>query len=176
MDPLKIMVCTDESLQKYGKVLQDNIIDIDLTAYISNNPMESSKKVGYGNHYVETNYIKWFGDKIQVTPEYIEVNVEKYKEDYYENYKQSSTLELTMNVCWNENSQVNPDDIYLMINWKGILEKVSLTALGISSFDCKTRSIVITIDLKTFSLKLPLNIFYILFNELSIKKFKNVKS
>ena len=128
--------------------INDYALDLDLTCYIDDD-FERSKKVGYGNGYTETKYIKWMGDTTKGGFEALYIDVRKYIKERLENREINTDMKIALNLCWNENSEITEDNVYVSINWNMIKEDIPMKLIRVSKKDCKNRVLSISVNMLT---------------------------
>ena len=128
--------------------LNKNSFDLDITCYI-NDEIEKNRKVGYGNIYKKTNFITWFGDETEGGKESINVDVNKYIKEKFQNLSTNTEMEIVFNICWNENSEILTSNVYAIISWNNLIEKYPIKMYGSNSLSCNTKSFIIRINMET---------------------------
>ena len=119
--------------------INDYAFDLDITCYI-NDDLNRNKKVGYGNPYTSSKYISWDKDNHSGGFEYLNIDVNSYLKNY------SNDMEIVLNVCWNDNSEIINDNMYITVGYQYIKEDIKLDLVGTSVKDCTERSIVFNIS------------------------------
>ena len=141
--------------------LDDGVIDLDVTCYI-NDAYEKNKKVGYGNGYTKTTYISWSGDETNGGSETFLIDVNKYFNDFN---LSDNDLYVDFDVCYHQNSQIIPENTYILVNWLGLEEKFELKTYGINDHACNTKSFAVKINRKTKTFEI---IYYSLYPVLKV--------
>lgn len=128
----------------------DHALDLDLTCYIDTDD-EKDKRVGYGNGYKSTRYITWDGDVTKGDYEYLEIKTGAYKRDYYRygGNDHQNTMNINLNLCWHNNSEIKHDDVYITVFYGNVRQDIPIDIIGISEKACKERSIVLRYNMNT---------------------------
>jgi hypothetical protein len=118
-------------------------IDLDIKVYI-NDLLERNKAVGWRCGYRQTKYLDWLTyDNTKGGPEIVTVDVETYKA-YNED---QNKLELIINTCWFNETQVKTNNVSLEIIWKGYLFILPINTI-LQNFNCCDNTVLkINIDL-----------------------------
>jgi len=145
VEPLKIIFNFGTNLY----VLND-FFDLDINVSISNDPIEKNKSVGWKCGYKQTKYLNWeSGDNIHGGPEIVYVDIDTYK--FYNSNKildgTIKTLDLDINVCWFNESQIISDDVIINIVWKGYLYAIPVNITEYNIACCKNLVLTLKIDL-----------------------------
>ena len=163
-EPLKLTICYEN--ESGISFINDFALDLDIACYI-NDKSERNKKVGYGNKFKETSYIKWSGDKNIEGNENLTIDILKYvKNNFHENeYDFDDEIEIVLNTCWFNSSEIKDGNVFVIANWQNIFEKIPLRIIGENGgrFDksCETRSIIFKLNKKylTLSYDIPKQYF-----------------
>jgi hypothetical protein len=158
LEPLKIKIMWKNSTGI--TFTHDFAMDVDVTCYI-NDIIESQKRVGYGNRYKETSYIKWSGDNSSSGFEDFEIDVQKYIRNKFENNDINTNMEIVLNVCWFETAQLMNSDLIAQVTWRNISEEIQIRNFGVNNKSCDNRSLILNIDMKTGNLTYDEPSYYI---------------
>jgi hypothetical protein len=145
-EPLKIIILFEN--ESGVTFFDDFALDVDLTCYI-NDKIERNKRVGYGNKYKETQYINWSGDNNSKEFETLEIDVFKYLKNNNLNKLIDDEMEIVLNICWYNESQIRNGNVYAIINWQNVFQKLPLNNIGINGKyekPCETKSLTLKIN------------------------------
>lgn len=126
-----------------------NIFDMDIKVLI-NDETERNKAVGWRCGYKQTKYLNWqSGDNIEGGPEVVYVDIDTYK--FY--HVNKSTLEILVNACWFQETQVESINPTINIVWKGYLYTYPVENVLTNTDCCDNLILRIQIDLNNNTIK-----------------------
>jgi len=127
--------------------LNDYALDLDLTCYIDSLE-ERSYKVGYGNGYKSTRYIKWDGDVVTGGHENLSVNVN----EYIRRNPRGEKMKIVLGLCWHYTTEAKIENVHVTLAFDHVVESIPIQFVPEAKKDCKHASLVIEIDKKTRAL------------------------
>ena len=150
IEPLKIICSFGTYSNNNYTVIGNEYFDLDIKAYIDDD-IERNNAVGWNCGYQKTKYLSWItGDNRYGGPEIILVDVDTYKTyNLARLYKitDNPKLNIIINVCWFEETQLETNDVSIEINWKGYMFKYPIKDVLQNNACCDNLALKISIDL-----------------------------
>lgn len=142
IEPMKIIINFGKPTTEIKGI--NTTFDIDIKVNI-NDPLEKNNAVGWRCGSINTKYLSWLsGDEQFGGPEIVLVDIDTYK--MYN--KDKKTLEILVNACLYEYSQLETQQIFININWKGYLYLKTFKNLPYNVGCCENLLLKITVDLE----------------------------
>lgn len=145
VQPLKIIV----NFGNYNKELNvgQTSFDLDISVFIDTID-EKDKKVGWRCGHINTNYLNWItNDNTSGGPEIVLVNINSYIFDHYLDLKFQNKLDIIVNACWYDMSNIISNNANIIVSWRGLSYQINLTGLLYNSNCCNNNVLKITVDL-----------------------------
>ena len=150
IEPLKIICNFGTYDNPNYTVIGNEYFDLDIKVYIDDEK-ERNKAVGWNCGYKSTKYLNWItNDNRYGGPEIVLVDVDTYR-TYNLGTLYGTTdnpkLNIFVNVCWFDETQLLTQNVSININWKGYMYKYPIKDVLNNTACCDNLSLKISVDL-----------------------------
>lgn len=150
IEPLKIICNFGKYTNENYNLIGNEYFDLDIKVYIDDDN-ERNKAVGWNCGYKKTKYLNWItSDNRFGGPEIVLLDVDTYRTYNLNNlYGKTNNpkLDVIINVCWYDETQILTNDVSININWKGYMYKYPIKEVISNAACCDNIVLKLSIDL-----------------------------